>query len=210
MLYNDSMSVRKRELRKKELQRRIKRRKLSKRIRRLKLGENEKEIIKMIGLGLFVVASFALPNLPMALRPIMKMRGSKGFQKLLKHLRDKDVIDLGGERIKLTAKGQELLKKIYLSEIKIVKPEEWDGIWRLVSYDIPEKYRKSRDLFRSVLERNHFFQIQESLWVNPYECKEEIAVLAKDIDLTPYVIILVTDHLPNQKGMEEHFGLNDV
>lgn len=178
-------------------------------IHRFKLGDNEKEIIKMIGLGLFVIASIALPNLPIALQPIFKMRGSKGFQKLIKKLKNKNIIYLGGEKIKLTKKGRELLKEIYLSEIKIVKPKKWDGVWRLVSYDIPEIYKKSRDLFRSVLERNNFYQIQESLWINPYECKEQIAILAKDINISPYVIVLITNHLPNQEEMEEHFNLTD-
>lgn len=178
-------------------------------IRRLKIGENEKEIIKVVGLGVFMIASIAFPNLPIAIQPILKMRGHKGFQKLIKKLKNKNIINLGGEKVKLTRKGRELLKEIYLSELKIPKPKEWDGVWRLVSYDIPEKYKKSRDLFRSVLERNNFYQVQESLWVSPYECKEEIAVLAKNINITPYIIALSTDSLPNQKEMEKHFNLTD-
>lgn len=177
--------------------------------KKYRLGDNEKEIIKMIGIGIFVAASIVIPNLPVAVQPILKMRGNKGFQKLLKHLKYKNIIVLGGEEIKLTKHGRELLKEIYLSEIKIKKPKQWDGIWRLVSYDIPEIYKKSRNLFRSVLEQNGFIKIQESLWVNPYECKQEIAILAKTINISPYVIFLQTDSLPNQKDMEDHFNLND-
>jgi len=177
--------------------------------KQFRIGENEKEIIKYIGLGVLVVASFALPNLPIAIRSIEKMRGNKGLQKLIKNLKNKNIIYLGGEKIKLTKQGKKLLKEIYLSEIEIIKTKKWDGIWRLVSYDIPEKYKKSRNLFRLILERNNFYKIQESLWVNPYECKEEIAVLANDISITPYIIVLSTDHLPNQKEMEKYFGLTD-
>jgi CRISPR/Cas system-associated endoribonuclease Cas2 len=174
-----------------------------------RLGDNEKEIIKMVGIGLFVVASFAFPNLPIALQPIFKMRGNKGFQKLIKQLKAKNIIYLGDEKIRLTRKGKKLLSEIFISELKIVKPKKWDGIWRLVAYDIPEKYKKSRDQFRFVLEQNGFQIIQKSLWVNPYECKEEIAVLAKTMNLTKYVIFLSTDKLPNQEEMEQHFNLTD-
>lgn len=173
------------------------------------IGENEKEIIKSIGLGLLVVASFALPNLPMAIRPIMKMRGNKGFQDLLDRLKNKNIISLGGEEIKLTKKGKKLLEQIYISKITIPKPEEWDGNWHLVAYDIPEIYKKSRNLFREALESNNFYQIQKSLWVHPYECKEEIAAIANNINILPYVIVMTTEKLPNEKEMIAHFGLDD-
>ena len=126
------------------------------------IGENEKEIIKCIGIGLFVVASFAFPNLPIALQPIFKMRGNKGLQKLLKNLEKKRFITLGGEKIKLTNKGRKLLKEIYFSEITITKPEKWDGNWHLVAYDIPEIYKKSREYLREILQRNNFYQIQKT------------------------------------------------
>src|SRR3990167_2508641 len=127
--------------------------------RRPIIGKNEKIIIRCVGMGLFVVASFAFPNLPIALQPIFKMRGNKGLQKLLKNLEKKRYITLGGEKIKLTNQGRKLLKEIYFSEITIPKPKKWDGNWRLVAYDIPEIYKKSRDYLREILERNDFCQI---------------------------------------------------
>lgn len=173
------------------------------------IGENEKEIIKCIGLGLFVVSSIAFPNLPIALQPIFKMRGNKGLQKLLKNLEKKRYINLGGEKIKLTNKGKNLLNNIYISEITISKPKEWDGNWHLVAYDIPEIYKKSRNQLRELLEKNDFFQIQKSLWVHPYECKEEIAVICKYLNILPYVVVMNTEKLPNEKEMVVHFGLDN-
>jgi len=176
--------------------------------RKIFIGENEKEIIKCVGLGLIVIASFAFPTLPVALRPIFKMRGNKGLQKLLKNLEKKRFINLGGEKIKLTSKGKKLLDEIYLSEIKIPTPGEWDGNWHLVAYDIPEIYSKSRNLLRCFLERNEFYQIQKSLWVHPYECKEEVAVFCKHINILPWVIVMITAKLPNEEDMVDHFGLD--
>lgn len=174
---------------------------------RFRLGENEKEIIKCIGLGLFVVASVVMPTLPVAVQPIIKMRGHKGFRKLLKNLEKKRYISLGGEKIKLTKGGKALLRNIRISELTFERANSWDGVWRLVSYDVPEIYKKDRDLFRSVLERNGFRKIQESLWVFPYECKERIAILAKDLGLSSFVVVMTTDHLPNQEEMLENFDL---
>jgi hypothetical protein len=175
--------------------------------KRFKLGENEKIVLLAIGAGTFLIASLAFPNLPMALQPILKMRGNKGFLKLLKKLRDKNIIILGGERIKLTQKGRKLLKEIQIDQIEIPKQKDWDEVWHLVSYDIPDTHKKERDWFRQTLERLGFYQIQESLWVYPFDCKEEIAVIAKTMNIAPFVIVMNTNHLPNQKDMEEYFDL---
>lgn len=173
------------------------------------IGENEKEVLKYIGLGLFVAASLVLPNLPIALQPILKMRGNKGLQKLLKNLEKKRYINLGGEKIKLTSRGRKFLETIYLSEITIPKPKKWDGNWHLVAYDIPEIYKESRNYLRGLLERNDFYQLQKSLWVHPYECKEEIAIICKNLNILPYVVVMITERLPNEENMVAHFNLSD-
>ncbi|OGD56734.1 hypothetical protein A2V71_04295 [Candidatus Berkelbacteria bacterium RBG_13_40_8] len=174
---------------------------------RIKIGEREKEIIEMIGLGTLVIASFALPNLPIALRAISKIRGNKGLQRFLENLEKKNVIYLGDEKIRLTKKGKDLLRHIQIAKIKIQKPKKWDGIWWLISYDIPKTHNRERDYFRSMLKRLEFCQIQASLWVYPYECKQEIAVIAKELNVSPFVIAMATDNLPNQKEMENYFNL---
>lgn len=175
--------------------------------KRFKLGESEQKVLLAIGAGTFLAASIVLPGLPIALQPILKMRGDKGFLKLLKKLRDKNVINLGGERIKLTSKGQKLLKEIQISQIEIPRTNDWDEIWHLVSYDIPDTNKKARDWFRRTLERLDFYQIQESLWVHPFDCKEEIAVIAKTMRISEFVIIMNTNHLPDQKELEDHFEI---
>src|SRR3990167_4280335 len=96
---------------------------------RIIIGEREKDIIKLIGLGTLIIASFAFPGLPIAFHEISKIRGNKGLQKFLENLAKKNIIYLGDEKIRLTKKGKELLKQIQISEIKIEKPQKWDGIW---------------------------------------------------------------------------------
>lgn len=173
----------------------------------VKIGEREKEVIKLIGLGTLVVASLALPNLPVAIRSIEKIRGNKGLQKFMENLKNKNIIYLGDEKIRLTKKGKKLLQNIQISEIQIKKTKEWDGIWWLVSYDVPKSHNKSRDDFRFYLKRLNFRQIQASLWVFPYECKEEIAIIAKYLSINPFIIVMATDSLPNQEEMEEYYNL---
>lgn len=174
---------------------------------RLILGENEKKVLLAIGVGALVLGTIAAPNLPLALQPILKMRGDKGFLKLLKNLQNKGVINLGGERVMLTSRGLKLQRQLKIEEDIINIPKEWDGIWRLVSYDIPDKFKKKRDGFRATLTRLGFRKIQESLWVHPFDCREEIAVIAEDLGIAPYVIVMITDNLPREKEWELAFDL---
>jgi len=174
---------------------------------KIKIGPREKEIIKSIGLGILVIASLAIPNLPLALKPFFKTRGREKFRRILKRLEEKDVIFLGGEKIKLTKKGKDLLKEIQFREITIPKPQKWDGVWHLISYDIPDDFKQERDWFRFILKRLGFRKIQESLWVHPFECKEEIAIIAQNLSVSAFVIIMKTNHLPNQSKFKKYFKL---
>jgi len=78
----------------------------------------------------------------------------------------------------------------------------------LVSYDIPDYLKRERDWFRYNLERLGFKKVQESLWVFPYECKEEIAVLAQNLKIAPFVILMTTDFLPRQGQWKKRFNLD--
>ena len=179
--------------------------------KRFKLGNTEREIIKTIGLGAMILIALTSPSpkLPAALLIVLKENGKDYLLKLLKNLENKNVINLGGEKVRLTKKGKELFKLINLQNLEIKKPEKWNGTWHLVSYDIPNISKKKRDWFRGTLENLGFKKVQESLWVHPYECKEEIAVIARNLGVSSCVMVMNTDHLPNQSVMMKYFDLNE-
>jgi phenylacetic acid degradation operon negative regulatory protein len=47
--------------------------------------------------------------------------------------------------------------------------QAWDGKWRLIIYDIPEKKRTQREFLRSLLQLLGFGKIQYSCWVSAYD-----------------------------------------
>ena len=175
----------------------------------MRLSRNQKEILRLIGTSMTIGVAFVAPNFMQLLKP----EGSKEkykHKKTLQKLFDDEIIYLSGEKVELTDKGKNLLKLVQIEDIKIYdwknKPE-WDGVWHLVCYDIPEKFKKERDYFRRKLIKSNFVQIQLSLWVYPYICREEIAVIAQNLSIAPFVAYLKTDHLPQQRDLLEHYGL---
>src|SRR3989344_1255257 len=81
-------------------------------------------------------------------------------------------------RIEVTPQGKEILAGYKMQNLRIKQPPRWDGKWRFVVFDIPEKHRAVRKLFRWRLRHMDFFRVQQSVWVYPYPCKEEIEMLA--------------------------------
>jgi hypothetical protein len=80
----------------------------------MKLGRKEKEILKMVGLGVLVGGTLVVPTLPMVVAPFLnKNRQSKqNTKRSLRKMEEKDLIFLSGDKVKLTAAGKKLLQQI--------------------------------------------------------------------------------------------------
>lgn len=158
----------------------------------------------MVGVLLLV------PNALQALK-VVKRQDKYYNKKIIKKLFDDKLIYLSGEEITLSKKGMRLLKMIQVEDIQINAPaedEEWDGLWHIVCWDVPEKYKKERDCFKDKLKESGFYKVQKSLWAYPYECKEEVAIIAQNLSIAPFVVYLNTDHLPIQSKLIRYFNLD--
>lgn len=173
----------------------------------MRLSNNQKDVLKAIGqVSLIAAASMVSPNLLQILKP--KSRQKKYyFKKTIEKLVDNKIIYLFGEEIRLTPRGQQLLARVEAEEIVIPKGQNWDGVWHLVCYDIPEKRKKERNYFQKKLLESGFWAVQDSLWVYHWNCKEEIAVISQNLGISPFVAYLNTDYLPGQTKLTKRFGL---
>lgn len=97
----------------------------------------------------------------------------------------------------LTKEGKERLEKILP---KFFGGRKWDGNWYLVVYDIPEKFKRRRNIFRENLKRLGFGQLQASVWVGPFNFFGEIEKIIHNYDLVPYVILSISDKLGKKEA----------
>src|SRR3989344_3417646 len=96
----------------------------------------------------------------------------------------------------ITREGKRKIEKWNLDELAIPKPRKWDGIYRVVAFDIAEKRRKARGALRDVLKRLDFMQLQKSLLVHPYPCEAEIELLQEVFNIPEReVLVLLTRQL---------------
>lgn len=89
----------------------------------------------------------------------------------------------------LTPKG---LEKIFIIKIKLAeKKRRTDKKWQMALFDIPEKKRRQRDLFRKNLRYLGYKKLQRSIWVCPYDALQDTKDLIKKYKLEPYVELLL-------------------
>ena len=107
----------------------------------------------------------------------------------------------------LTEKGKLKTLTYKFSEMKI-KSEVWDGKWRIVIFDIPEKIRRGRNALRSKLKELGFYELQKSVFVFPYKCKNEIDFIIEFFGLRKYVRYGILEKIDNNFHLRRIFNLD--
>ncbi len=106
----------------------------------------------------------------------------------------------------LTAKGKQEAVKIRVGLARIPKPLRWDGRWRVVVFDIPEKRRHLRDTVRGLVRNLGFVRLQDSVWAHPYDCEELIKLIKTDLRIGAEVLYMIAD-VEYDRPLREAFGL---
>ncbi|MDP3882992.1 MAG: hypothetical protein Q8Q48_02965 [Candidatus Staskawiczbacteria bacterium] len=119
---------------------------------------------------------------------------------------DKKEVKHGLTTLLLTKKGKLRALNCQLENIKN-KKQKWDSKWRMVAFDIPEKYKRGRDALRQKLKKIGFVELQKSVLVTPYDCKKEIKFLVDFFELGKYVRFAVLESVDNGDYLKKYFKL---
>ena len=123
-----------------------------------------------------------------------------------KLLQEKKLSD-GSFKLVLTVKGKHEAKILDLlgSSINFKKPKHWDGKWRLVLFDIPEKNRLFRDILRGHLQTLKFLKLQYSVFISPHPFEKPILELISLYSAQPYVRVVTATNIDNEAVIKRHF-----
>jgi hypothetical protein len=111
------------------------------------------------------------------------------------------------KKLRLTQKGEVALHRLELSDYHIQKPKRWDGRWRVLIFDIPEKRRGLRDKVRRTLMHIGFIRAQDSVWIYPYDCEDLITLLKADFKIGKDLLYLVVEQMEYDVIYKKHFEL---
>ncbi len=181
-------------------------------------GKLADHILSMINDGIILPASLLNPILPKAMRPLLSHVSKKchvarnaTFIKSLNYLNKKRMVSIteknGQTILTLSEDGKKRLLQFNLDQMVIKKPKKWDGYWRLVLFDIPERKKLAREAFRNKLKKLGFYQLQKSCFIHPFDCKSEIDYITELFEISPYVNFIVAKEIEGSSKLRTTFHL---
>ena len=96
---------------------------------------------------------------------------------------------------KLTTKGKSFLEKISKNYKGGDKNKKWDGKWRLITFDIPERFRKDRDWLRHSLRATNYKTLHKSVFVGKEPLDDEIYKELYEKKINKYVRIVTVGEI---------------
>lgn len=123
--------------------------------------------------------------------------------KLVKRTQNSD----GSVTMVLTDKGKLRALTYRFDEMRI-ENKKWDGKWRLVGFDVPEKVRWGRDALRDKIKKLGFYEFQKSVFIYPYNCKDEIDFIIEFFRIRKYVRFGTLESVDNERHLKEIFRLS--
>lgn len=176
-------------------------------------GEIARDILRLIGAGAVMGAVVAAPNVAQ----LLDMFDPKGraqrnkIWKAIKYLESQERIRIAeekGERtLVLTRQGQVALDELSIEELRVQPPRTWDRKWRIVMFDIPMYKSRNRIPFRAKIQDLGFEMYQKSVWVYPYECRQEVLMVAEHYEVREYIRYLTVEEMSNMREFVKKFDL---
>ena len=176
-------------------------------------------ILAAAAVGTTLAIAITMPNALRAFAPILKGINkklnesefdqgdfNKYYEKIKKDRLVRIVKKSGRELLQITERGRKKLVEFNIDTISI-KEGKWDDTWKLVIFDIPEKYRTARDVLRSKLKEIGFVKMQKSVWICPYECQDEISYICQIYSVEEYVNYVIAKKIDNEEYFKNKFEL---
>lgn len=94
-----------------------------------------------------------------------------------------------------------------------LKPNEWDGKWRILMYTIPEEKRQFRDDLRKELLWSGFGSFSNGCWISPNNLEKEVNLLIETYGISEYVDFFVSEYKgprEDQSLVEKSWPLTEI
>lgn len=160
-------------------------------------------LLTLLGADGTVTVMDKAPNMAALFAPLLKEQHSKPqLTRAVYRLRKLKLLSVSRRdhhtAIALTPQGRQVALRYAIDQVEIDRPLRWDGQWHLVMFDIPNTMRVARNALRTRLKRLKLTQVQESVWVSPFPCREEVKFIAQMYALGPFVKTMTISELDEQ------------
>ncbi len=185
------------------------------------------DLLITLGAGTLLGFSFIAPGVAVIGRPLIKiidkyyqnkLRKNEAYlsswqlRRALKYLQRQRLIEIDEKvnetKIRITDKGGQKILKYNFEKMDILIQEKWDRKWRVIIYDISNMKRSLRNMFREKIKSLGLYPLQESVYLFPYPCFNEIEFLRQYFGVGAEIIYLEVSKIENEPVYKDYFGLD--
>mgnify|MGYP001604048512 CR=1 FL=1 len=166
-------------------------------------------LILLIGAGVLVALALA-PGIGAALK-LIDPNPRKAMLKAERSLRS--LVKAG--KIAQTSKGYRITKN---GELELARRKfdayrfpaklKWNGKWRVICFDIPEKRKYVRHVLQRKLVEIGCYRLQDSVFVTPHKCADMLKLAHDAFHLHKYVRGMVVTQVDDEQSLLGHFKLS--
>ncbi len=179
-----------------------------------KKGELVKAIL-LLSVGVAVVAAVCVaPGLSVLCKGLNAKNTKDRYRikRALKQMESQGIlirqIKNGKEVLVVSDKGKDKAWSVMRDDLQITRPPKWDGRWRIVTFDIPEKKSKVRREVSFKIKAIGMEAIQDSVFVSPFPCKKEIDDIAQHYNVKKFFIYLEANLIESNQDLSKKFNLS--
>ena len=176
-------------------------------------------LLRLAAFGGVLSVGIVAPNAIQALDKPLKIFFSRldkrsrerEYYRLVRYMKQQNLLSPGDNTknymhgLVLSEKGLRRAKQANIDWLTLKKQAKWDNKWRIVLFDIPEMHKKNRDYFTLKLKNLGFVQLQRSVWVYPFPCREEIANIAEHYSVRKYITYIETSHIDSSTDLKTRY-----
>lgn len=182
-----------------------------------KIDPTVKTVLKILAAGVILTTVILVPGIAAAAPLIKEYQNRKQekewdkfnlyrLRQIINRLEKQKIVSFKTDgTAKITDKGKQKILKYNIDDMTLnLKP---DGKWRIIVYDIEEMKKWQRELFRTMLKKLKFLQIQKSVYLTPFPCENEIEYLRQTYEVGTDVKIITATGLENEEAYKSYFGI---
>ena len=164
--------------------------------------------------GSAIAGGLLIPNLLVALdkplnvfwKELDKREKERETRRVVTYMKSRGLIRGDYEHgLKITRKGIKRLASLDFKKLTIKKPNTWDRKWRLVFFDIPEDRRHRRIALIKKLRGLDFYQLQKSVWIHPFPCRNVIEKICVEYGVQKYISYVEIGYIDSQEKLLKRF-----
>lgn len=176
-----------------------------------RLKDLTKDVLLFASAGVVVPVAITFPALPSLLQPLLnKQYPPSEIKRTLQRLESQKLIRITYKgsltQIDLLDKGKRKVLTYDIENLKL-KRQKWDGFWRVIIFDIPEEKKIARNFLRAKLREIGFYQLQKSVLVTPWDCKDIVDFVKHYYRVGNCVSLILAKKFDNQELIENYFQL---